>query len=122
GRWSVKGLLVQRFFPRLIQAEPNELVDETGLVDPHRCWQVAMCNEKPGGHGERAVAMGAIDMALWDLRAKAQRLPLWKLLADRYNGGHASNKVAVYAAGGYYCNGRNIQSIREEMKRYLDMG
>jgi hypothetical protein len=25
-----------------------------------------MANEKPGGHGERSVAVGVLDMALWD--------------------------------------------------------
>ncbi|HZD91114.1 MAG TPA: mandelate racemase, partial [Pseudolabrys sp.] len=46
-----------------------------------------MRNEKPGGHGERSVAVGVLDMALWDAVSKAEGVPLWRLLADRYNHG-----------------------------------
>src|SRR3546814_14480509 len=85
-----------------MDADPAMLLDDAGMLDPFRCWDVAMRNEKPGGHGERAVAMGALDMALWDLRAKADDLPLWRLLAARFRGGLADPAVAVYAAGGLY--------------------
>ena len=67
-----------------------------------------MANEKPGGHGERSVAVGVLDMALWDAVAKAKRVPLWKLLADRYNGGKYDDKAWVYAAGGYYYPGKDL--------------
>ncbi len=61
-----------------------------------------MRNEKPGGHGERSVAVGVVDMAVWDAVAKIAGVPLYRLLADRYRGGAADTKVFVYAAGGYY--------------------
>ena len=61
-----------------------------------------MKNEKPGGHGERSVAVGVLDMALWDAVSKAEGVPLWRLLADRYNDGKADKTAWVYAAGGYY--------------------
>lgn len=122
GRWSVGGLLRERFIPRLMRAAPDELVDEDGLVDPFRCWSVAMRNEKPGGHGERATALGAIDMALWDLRAKAEDKPLWQLLGDRFRDGKADREVQVYAAGGYYRPDGNIESLLDEIRSYLDLG
>jgi len=122
GRWSVGGLLKDRFFPRLINSKPQHLVDEAGYIDPFRCWNIAMANEKPGGHGERAVAMGAIDMALWDLRSKAEGVPLWRLLADRFRNGEADEYVDIYAAGGYYAEGDPQNKIKEEMRHYLDLG
>ena len=61
-----------------------------------------MTNEKPGGHGERSVAVGTIDMAVWDAVAKIEGKPLYRLLADRYGDGQADERVFVYAAGGYY--------------------
>ncbi len=85
GRYAPRGLLRDRFIPRLLAAKPQDLLDETGLIDPFKSWNVMMQNEKPGGHGERSVAVGVLDMALWDARAKAEGLPLWKLLAKRYN-------------------------------------
>jgi L-alanine-DL-glutamate epimerase-like enolase superfamily enzyme len=81
-----------------------------------------MKNEKPGGHGERSVAVGVLDMALWDAVAKAARVPLWKLLADRCNGGKADASAWVYAAGGYYYPGKGEAALIDEMKSYLDRG
>lgn len=122
GRWAVGGLLRERFIPRLVSVDDDLLLDAQGVIDPFRCWDVAMANEKPGGHGERAVALGALDMALWDLVAKIEGVPLWRLLADRFRDGVADESVNVYAAGGYYRQGDSLQIIRDEMQRYLDMG
>src|SRR5690606_21724218 len=74
GRWSVGGMLRERFIPRIMAAEPGSLRDEAGGIDPFACWNAAMRNEKPGGRGDRAAALGALDMALWDLRAKAEHV------------------------------------------------
>ena len=122
GRYAQKGLLAERFIPRLRDARPETLVDDEGLLDPARCWAAMMANEKPGGHGERSVAVGVIDMALWDAVAKAKRVPLWKLLSDRYNGGRHDETAWVYAAGGYYYPGKDLSALQDEMKHYLDLG
>ena len=71
-----------------------------------------MTNEKPGGHGERCVAAGVIDMALWDVVAKIEGKPLYLLLADRYRNGKSEEKVFVYAAGGYYYPGKDMKASR----------
>ena len=81
-----------------------------------------MANEKPGGHGERSVAVGVLDMAVWDAVAKIEGKPLYRLLAERYNGGKADDKVFVYAAGGYYYPGKNVKALQDEMRKYLDLG
>ncbi len=122
GRYAQHGLLGERFMPRLQLAEPESLLDDNGLLDPARCWAAMMKNEKPGGHGERSVAVGVLDMAVWDAVAKAERKPLWKLLADRYNGGQADEAAWVYAAGGYYYPGKDVEQLTEEMRHYLDLG
>src|SRR5438552_2116880 len=101
GRYAPQGLLRERFIPRLRAAGPEAIQDARGLIDPAKAWQAMMRNEKPGGHGERSVAVGVLDMALWDALAKAEGVPLWRLLADRYNGGKADAKAPAYAAGGY---------------------
>ena len=67
GRYGQGGLIRERFAPRVLEAEPDTLVNDAGTnLDPHRVWDAMMRNEKPGGHGERSVAVGAIDMAVWD--------------------------------------------------------
>ncbi len=122
GRYSVQGLLRERFMPRLQTADPETLLDDRGLIDPVRCWDTMMANEKPGGHGERSVAVGVLDMALWDAVAKIERVPLWRLIADRYNGGVADESAWVYAAGGYYSPDNDLRELRAEMQGYLDQG
>ncbi len=122
GRYSEQGLLRERFIPRLKAAAAKDLQDERGIIDPAKAWAAMMQNEKPGGHGERSVAVGILDMAIWDAVAKAEGLPLWKLLANRYSGGKADETAWVYAAGGYYYPGENEKSLQDEMRGYLDRG
>ncbi len=123
GRYAQAGLLADRFIPRLMQADPDSLLDDAGTnLDPHKIWACLMANEKPGGHGERSVAVGVIDMAVWDAVAKIEGKPLYRLLAERYNSGRADDKVFVYAAGGYYYPGKNLTALQDEMKKYLDLG
>lgn len=123
GRYSQRGIIEDRLIPRLMKADPQDLLNEEGdNVDPHRCWDIMMKNEKPGGHGERSVAVGTIDMALWDLAAKIEDVPLYKLLADRYGSGPVDPSVYLYAAGGYYYPGKSTWSLRNEVRGYLDSG
>lgn len=122
GRYAQPGLLAERFIPRLTEATEAQVTAADGRLDPAGAWAVMMKNEKPGGHGERSVAVGVLDMALWDAAAKLEGLPLWRLLADRYNGGRADEAAWVYAAGGYYYPGKGVGELVEEMKRYLGMG
>ncbi|MBI1779561.1 MAG: mandelate racemase/muconate lactonizing enzyme family protein [Proteobacteria bacterium] len=122
GRYAVSGLLRERFIPRLMAAKPDTLLDANGLIDPVKTWDRMMANEKPGGHGERSVAVGVLDMALWDAVAKAAGLPLWRLLAERYRGGKADATAWVYAAGGYYYPGKGTDELVREMKSYLERG
>ncbi|HVC00233.1 MAG TPA: mandelate racemase/muconate lactonizing enzyme family protein [Candidatus Dormibacteraeota bacterium] len=123
GRYAPSGLLRDRFIPRLKAADPRSLVDETGEnFDPARVWNILMRNEKPGGHGERSVAVGVLDMAVWDLVAKIAGLPLYRLLSERYGSGHFNDKVFVYAAGGYYYPDKDISALQNEMRGYLDLG
>ena len=123
GRYGQGALMRERFFPRLMSADPKTLVDEAGdNLDPSRIWAVLMTNEKPGGHGERSVAVGTIDMAVWDAVAKIAGKPLYRLLADRYRGGKADDSVWVYAAGGYYYPGKDLAALQREMRSYRDRG
>ncbi len=123
GRYAQSGLLKERFIPRVMDADPDSVIDDTGTnLDPHKLWAHMMANEKPGGHGERSVAVGVLDMAIWDAVAKIEDKPLYRLLAERYNGGQADERVFVYAAGGYYYPGNNLKALQDEMKRYLDLG
>src|SRR5437879_12718806 len=122
GRYGQGGFIRERFAPRLREAEPASLLDGSGEnLDPDRVWSAMMANEKPGGHGERSVAVGTLDMAVWDAVAKIAGKPLFRLLAERH-GVHANPRVFVYAAGGYYYPGKDLPALRGEMRGSLDRG
>ena len=122
GRYGQGGLIRERFRNRIIEAEPKSLLNDEGTnLDPHRIWAAMMSNEKPGGHGERSVAVGTLDMAVWDAVAKIAGKPLFRLLAER-KGREANPRVFVYAAGGYYYPGKDNSALQAEMRGYLARG
>lgn len=122
GRYGQGGLIRERFADRILQAAPDSLLTDAGdNLDPHRIWASMMANEKPGGHGERSVAVGTIDMAIWDAVAKIAGRPLFRHLAALH-GREADPRVFVYAAGGYYYPGKDNGALRAEMRSYVDRG
>ena len=123
GRYGQGGLIRERFAPRLHggRSEDRCSMQAGDNLDPDKVWATLMSNEKPGGHGERSVAVGTIDMAVWDAVAKIAGKPLFRLLAERH-GRTANPRVFVYAAGGYYYPGKDLSTLRGEMRGYLDRG
>jgi len=122
GRYGQGALMRERFLPRIAEAEPASLLNAAGdNLDPEKVWATMFRNEKPGGHGERSVAMGTIDMAVWDAVAKIEGKPLFRMLAEQH-GVTADPRVFVYAAGGYYYPGKGLEGLTDEMRSYLDRG
>lgn len=124
GRYAQSGILATRILPRVEEAPADAITDpETGHIDPVAVHRTVMANEKPGGHGDRAVAVGTLDMAMWDAAAKAAGLPLFRLLHRRFGTtSEPEASVRVYAAGGYYHPDKPIEGLREEIAGYLDSG
>ena len=124
GRFAQGGLIRERFAPRLLNAPAGALCDEPGTnLDPFRAWNVMMTGEKPGGHGERCVAIGTLDMAIWDAAAKIAHQPLHAFLADRIgNQAARQSRVRAYAGGGYYYPQDDIARLTDEIRRFVDLG
>jgi L-alanine-DL-glutamate epimerase-like enolase superfamily enzyme len=124
GRFAQDGLIRDRFAPRLLRAETASILTEDGAnLDPFRAWDAMMAGEKPGGHGERCVAVGTLDMAIWDAAAKIARQPLYRFLSERLSlEAIAAPDVPVYAGGGYYYPDRDIERLSEEICRLTDLG
>lgn len=123
GRYAQGGVLRERLIPRLLEADPDSLLDDAGAnFDPARVMNCMMTNEKPGGHGERAFAAGALDAAIWDLVAKIEERPLYQVIAERFNGGRFDASVPVYPGGGYYDPDKGLEGLRAEMRGYRDTG
>jgi L-alanine-DL-glutamate epimerase-like enolase superfamily enzyme len=112
-----------RFIPRLLKAPPETLLDASGdNLDPAKALAVMMRNEKSGGHSERSVGIGTIEVAIWDAVAKIEDKPLHRVLAERYNAGKTAERVFCYVGGGWYAPGKTMQDLEDEMRRHLDAG
>jgi D(-)-tartrate dehydratase len=123
GRFGQSGLICERFAPRLIAAREDELVTRSGdNLDPFRAWDCMMKGEKSGGHGERCVAVGTMDMALWDAAAKIAEKPLYQFLGELVGKPAARKALAVYAGGGYYFPSDDIPRLIDEVRQFLDLG
>jgi L-alanine-DL-glutamate epimerase-like enolase superfamily enzyme len=121
GRYGKGALLAERFIPRLLATPAASLVDAFGVISPEACVRVVMADEKDGGHGERPGAVGLIEAAAWDLRAKLLGLPLWKAIAQRYGHEASRARIAVYASCGHYREGEDA-GLADEVRRAEDCG
>jgi L-alanine-DL-glutamate epimerase-like enolase superfamily enzyme len=123
GRYAQSGLIRERFAPRLLRAATQDVITDDGAnLDPFRAWTVMMTGEKPGGHGERCVAVGTLDMALWDAAAKVTGMPLHRFVADRLKRNVTTRHVPVYASGGYRYPDNDIAALSEEVRHFADLG
>jgi L-alanine-DL-glutamate epimerase-like enolase superfamily enzyme len=124
GRFAQGGLIRERFAPRLLAAAPAALTtDDGGTLDPGRCWRVMMQDEKPGGHGERCVAVGALDMAIWDAAAKIAGQSLYRFLAAATGRSlQAAPSVPLYASGGYQYPADDLARLGDEIRHFQALG
>jgi D(-)-tartrate dehydratase len=124
GRFAQGGLIRERFAPRLLGADERRIADDDGgNLDPFRAWDIMMAGEKPGGHGERSVAVGTLDMAIWDAAAKIAGVPLYRLLGEHVGKPRLhSRHVPVYASGGYRYPRDDLARLEDEVRRLLDLG
>src|SRR5438552_5689675 len=80
GRYACGAQMRARFIPRILAAKPEALLDERGSnLDPAKILAVMMQREKAGGHRERSIAIGTIEVAAWDAVAKIADKPLHRL-------------------------------------------
>ena len=123
GRYACGAQMRARFIPRILRAEPKSLLDDSGEnFAPEKILAAMMQNEKSGGHSERSVGIGTIEVAVWDAVAKIAEKPLHRLLAERYNGGKIAEKVFCYVGGGWYAPGKTTRDLQDEMRGHLDAG
>jgi L-alanine-DL-glutamate epimerase-like enolase superfamily enzyme len=78
--------VLRRDWPGLLAGEDADRIEHLW----HKLW---WASHYGGRGGPTVLALSAVDMALWDLKARRLGQPLWKLL-----GGH-SDRVTCYAGG-----------------------
>lgn len=115
GRFAQSGLIRDRFAPRLLGCGEAS--------DPFQAWRAMMQGEKPGGHGERCVAVGTLDMALWDAASKNAQLPLYRFLANTLQRTPSDpSRIDRYAGGGYRYPSDDLSRLRDELCAFTRMG
>ena len=101
---AVVSYLEDHVLPTLIDRDPFQIED---------IWQYLY----RGAYWRRGpitmAAIGAVDLALWDIKGKALDAPLYELL-----GGRSRTGVTVYG----HANGETIEETAEEVAKYVDMG
>lgn len=123
GRFAQSGILRERIIPRVLAAAPEDLLDSNGhRFCPKRLMAVAMRNEKPGGHGDRAAAVAAIELAIWDINARLDDEPAYVTIARSFGRSTEKRPVPVYAAGGYYYPEASRERLRQELLGYRALG
>ncbi|MDR1827882.1 MAG: mandelate racemase [Methylobacteriaceae bacterium] len=122
GRFAQGGIIEQRMVPRLMAAKPESLLAADGAFDCARVYACIMRNEKPGGHGDRAAACGALELAFWDLNAKLRDEPAYLTISRAFGTTPVTSGQPVYAAGGYYYPQDGVERLKQEIRRYKDMG
>ena len=123
GRYACGAQMRARFIPRILKARAATLLDDAGNnFEPEKILAVMMQHEKSGGHSERSVGIGTIEVAVWDAVAKIADKPLHRVLAERFNGGKIADKVFCYVGGGWYAPGKTTKDLQDEMRRHLDAG
>jgi L-alanine-DL-glutamate epimerase-like enolase superfamily enzyme len=80
---------IDTLFPLIEGRDPREVTGLWILIND--------CLHKGGNEGAANAAFSAIDMALWDLKAKIADEPLWRTLGAR------EGRVKAYASGLDYC-------------------
>jgi L-alanine-DL-glutamate epimerase-like enolase superfamily enzyme len=119
GRYAQSGILNDRMIPRVLNAAPDSLLALDGAtLSAEKVLACALRNEKPGGHGDRAMAASALEMAVWDLNAKLAGEPASVTIARDFGRPARDKQVAVYAAGGYYYDGADTGKLAAELQTY----
>src|ERR1700675_2316254 len=123
GRYACGAQMRARFIPRVLKADPKSLLSDAGdNFAPEKILAAMMQNEKSGGHSERSVGIGTIEVAVWDAVAKIAGKPLHRVLAERYNNGKVLDKVQCYVGGGWYAPDKGIKELQDEIRARLDEG
>jgi len=123
GRYACGAQMRNRLIPRIMRQDPDSLIDPArGNFDADAVHRAMMFGEKPGGDMERSVGIGTIEVALWDAMAKIEEKPLHRLIAERFGDGTTPDRMFCYVGGGWYKPDETPDSLKDEMRVYLNQG
>ena len=101
---SVASYLKDHIVPMLVGRDPHQIEDIWQFLYRGAYWRKGPVT---------MTAISAVDMALWDIKAKAANMPLYQLL-----GGKSRSGVMVYG----HANGDSIEETVDEVGKFLNDG
>jgi len=101
---AVSAYLKDHIVPLLVGRDPHQIEDIWQFLYRGAYWRKGPVT---------MTAISAVDMALWDIKAKAANMPLYQLL-----GGKSRTGVMVYG----HANGDSIEETVEEVGKFLETG
>ena len=101
---AVSAYLKDHIVPLLVGRDPHQIEDIWQFLFRGAYWRKGPVT---------MTAISAVDMALWDIKAKAANMPLYQLL-----GGKSRTGVMVYG----HANGDSIEETVEEVGKYWEAG
>jgi D(-)-tartrate dehydratase len=122
GRYACGAQMRNRFIPRILDHNQNDILRSNGDIDTKKVVKKMLTGEKPGGDMERSVAIGTIEIALWDALAKNYDLPLYKYINNIYPEYNTTNKMFCYVGGGYYDEKKTLDDLAVEVQNNFDNG
>jgi L-alanine-DL-glutamate epimerase-like enolase superfamily enzyme len=100
---------------KLVEEKLVEIVRGRDAFSVAEAWEaMAMALRNAGRPGIGFCALSAVDLALWDLKARLLGLPLVDLL------GRARDEAAVYGSGGF--SSYSLDRIREQLSGWVEQG
>ena len=101
---AVSAYLKDHIVPLLVGRDPHQIEDIWQFLYRGAYWRKGPVT---------MTAISAVDIALWDLKAKVANMPLYQLL-----GGKSRSGVMVYG----HANGESIEETVEEVGKFLEAG
>jgi L-alanine-DL-glutamate epimerase-like enolase superfamily enzyme len=100
---------------KLIESKLGSLLEGRDALAPQAAWAAMVgAIRNLGRPGICSMAIAAVDLALWDLKARLLELPLCKLL------GMAHECVPVYGSGGF--TAYSLQRLQQQLSGWVQEG
>jgi L-alanine-DL-glutamate epimerase-like enolase superfamily enzyme len=101
----------------IIEKELQEYLAGENPLNIERLWEkMYQRSIKHGRKGAVIASMSGIDIALWDIKAQAAGMPLYRLLGGCYE------RIRAYASAGFYAEGKGLKELGDEMASYVREG
>jgi L-alanine-DL-glutamate epimerase-like enolase superfamily enzyme len=115
GEWGLGYTYADVSTAKLVESKLAAIVEGADAMSPQAVWDTMIRQTRNLGRpGITSMAIAAVDLALWDLKARLLGLPLCKLL------GMVHERIPVYGSGGFTTY--SLRRLEEQLAAWVDEG